>query len=195
MGSKSFADYWIKPFQFFNFFPTAAVMILVGGSAMTTIDTMINGTEPTLDEGKWTAVMALLVLVLSMAPDLSHVWQISFAGCIAVLMITSYCIAGSAAALDDTLVERNYGRPEVVEGRPKDFAFSVMTAFGEILFGYGFHTVLPDIQASLHDKNSSDAHSDTKMALRVVFSYSYPTYMVRFDFGVCLCLDFLVNTA
>ena len=46
------------------------------------------------------------------------------------------------------------------------------------MFGYGFHAVLPDIQASLHDHNTKDSKSDMKKAVTAAFSFSYPAYII-----------------
>ncbi len=179
MGRPEFAKRWIQPFQFLNFFPATAVMILVGGEAMATMDSMSHdNNDPALEQNLWTIIMGVLVLILSMAPDLNHIWQLSAVGCVAVLMITAYCIVGSSVALAvaDSTVEPEYGRPS--NESTADFAFSVTTAFGSILFGYGFHAVLPNIQASLNEKCSRNVHENTKKAVVAVFSYSYPAYLV-----------------
>ncbi|KAL3911136.1 MAG: hypothetical protein SGILL_007402, partial [Bacillariaceae sp.] len=176
MERPKFAVYVIRPLQFFNFFPTAAVMILIGGQAMATMDLMANDGVGTFHQRFWTMIMGLLVLLLSMAPDLSHLWQISAVGCVAVFVMTFYCIVGSSEAIHDPSFVQDYGRVDNETG--SEFVFSLMASFGSIIFGYGFHSLLPDIQASLHEKSSTNARGDMKKAVSVVYSYSYPAYMV-----------------
>merc|ERR1712224_707440 len=53
-----------------------------------------------------------------------------------------------------------------------------MSSFGSVLFGYGFHAVLPDIHASLHDHSTKDSKSDMKKAVTAAFSFSYPAYLI-----------------
>lgn len=173
MGRKNFANWYVRPFQYLNFFPTAAVMILVGGNAMSTMDTMTNGTS-SLSVRSWSVVMGAIVMTLSLLPDLAHVWQVSLFGSISVFLITFYCIAGSSMAISDNVITPSYDQP--LEDTTR-YAFTAMAAFGDILFGYGFHTVLPDISASLHE-TSNEAHSDTKKAVTAAFSYSYPAYLI-----------------
>jgi len=185
MGIEGWANYWVRPFQYLNFFPTVAVMILVGGQSMLTMDIMSNGVDinagndkigGSLSERSWIAIMGAIVMLLSLLPDLHSIWQVSLFGSVSVVLITFYCIAGPSVAIAEDFTTPDYGRPA---GQNRmEYTFSVMTSFGEILFGYGFHTVLPDIQASLHDSSSNDAHADTRKAVTASFSYSYFAYMV-----------------
>jgi len=176
MGREGFANVWVRPFQYLNFFPTVAVMILIGGQAMSTMDEMSNGSdEQVLSERMWTVVMGGLVMSLSLLPDLHHVWQVSMLGSLSVFLITFYCIAGSSMAIRREQLSPDYSQPNT---DPTEYAFSVMTSFGDILFGFGFHTVLPDISASLHDSSSKDAHRDTRKAITAAFTFSYPAYIL-----------------
>jgi len=103
---------------------------------MSTMDAMSNGVDDQVLSLKlWTVVMGAIVMALSLLPDLAHLWQISLFGSISVFLITFYCIAGSSVAIADGLAAPDYGRPD---SDATDFAFSVMTSFGDILFGYGF---------------------------------------------------------
>ena len=100
----------------FFFFPTSAVMILLGGQAMATIDAMSQGATVTylggdcggyivdttaskLPKRVWTVIMGCLVLVLSMAKDMSSMWQISAVGTLSVFVIVLYSIVGSSVVL------------------------------------------------------------------------------------------------
>jgi len=123
----------------------------------------------------WTIIMGAIVMALSLLPDLAHVWQVSLVGSISVFLITFYCIAGSSVAIGDGVTAPDYDRPE---DDTAGFSFSLMTSFGDVLFGYGFHAALPDITASLHTSSSDDAHRDGRKAVTATFAYSYPAYIL-----------------
>ena len=53
---QGFSNYGVRPFQLLNFFPTATVMILVGGTAMFTLDGL-DGNQK-LDETAWIAIVS-----------------------------------------------------------------------------------------------------------------------------------------
>ena len=55
---QGFSNYGVRPFQLLNFFPTAAVMILVGGTSMFTLDGL-DGNQ-TLDQTAWIAIVSYL---------------------------------------------------------------------------------------------------------------------------------------
>jgi amino acid permease len=118
--------------------------------------------------------MGGIVVLLSLLPDLNHIWQLSAVGCLAAFMIIGYCIAGSSVAISEGF-ETDMGRPD---DEPIHSTFKTFTAFGEILFGYGFHALLPDIQASLHDHDTKDAHKDTKKAVTASFAIAGPAYLI-----------------
>ena len=118
-------------------------------------------------------------MVLSLLPDLNRAWQISVMGALAAFIITGYSIGGSCVALfDDSISETvEFDRPPATDGS-KDQIFALMASFGDILFGYGFHAVLPDIHASLHHHSTKDSKTDMKKAITAAFSFSYPAYLV-----------------
>eukprot|EP00529_Nitzschia_sp_RCC80_P024138 CAMPEP_0113446716 /NCGR_PEP_ID=MMETSP0014_2-20120614/3857_1 /TAXON_ID=2857 /ORGANISM="Nitzschia sp." /LENGTH=448 /DNA_ID=CAMNT_0000337831 /DNA_START=505 /DNA_END=1848 /DNA_ORIENTATION=+ /assembly_acc=CAM_ASM_000159 len=169
---QGFSNYGVRPFQLLNFFPTAAVMILVGGTAMFTLDGLDDNQK--LDQTAWIAIMGGIVLALSLLPDLSHIWQISALGCVAAFMIVGYSIGGSSVAIAEDF-ETDIGRPEESTIHTM---FRTMSSFGSIIFGYGFHAVLPDIQSSLHEHDSQNAHKDTKKAVTIAFSIAGPAYLI-----------------
>jgi hypothetical protein len=202
-------------FQLCFFFPTSAVMILLGGNALGTIDLMSQGATVTYLGGDcggysvdmsasklsmkvWTVIMGCLVLLLSMAKDMSSMWQISAAGTVAVFMIVLYSIVGSSIALsDDSSVPVSYNAKECISSGDK-YAAELLTAFGSVVFGYGFHAVLPDIQTSLHETDSNNVHKDMKKAISGAFSIAFPSYFVIAllgfaAFGVSVASDLLVS--
>jgi len=114
----------IRPFQFFVFFPTSSVMILIGGQAMQTIDLMAKGatisyggcgygyaydtTVSTISSKVWSIIMGGIVMILSQSKDMEQYPQISAIGTLSVFMIVAYCIVGSGIALADDNVEASY---------------------------------------------------------------------------------------
>ncbi len=197
------------------FFPISAVMILLGGQAFATIDLMSQGATVTYLGGDcggyivdmtasklgmeiWTVVMGCLVLLLSMAKDMSSMWQISAVGTVAVFMIVLYSIVGSSIALsDDSSVPVTYNAKECISSGDK-YAAELLAAFGSFISGYGFHAVLPDIQTSLHETDSNNVHKVMKKAITAAFSIAFPSYFVIAllgfaAFGVSVASDLLLS--
>ena len=182
-------------FQLCFFFPTSAVMILLGGQAMATIDAMSQGATVTylggdcggyivdttaskLPRRVWTVIMGCLVLVLSMTKDMSSMWQISAVGTLSVFVIVLYSIVGSSVVLSQESTVPNYDVQEECISTGDNYAAELLTAIGSIIFGYGFHVVLPDIQTSLYDTESNNIHKDMKKAITGAFSIAFPSYLV-----------------
>ena len=182
-------------FQMFWFFPTSAVMTLLGGQALAVIDGMSAGDTVTYLGGDcgeysvdtsasklslkvWIIIMGCLILLLSMAKDMSSMWQISAVGTLSVFVIIMYAIVGSSIVLsEDSGVPKAYDAEECIS-TGDTYAAELLTAFGSIIFGYGFHVVLPDIQTSLHDTESNNMHKDMKKAITGAFSIAFPSYLV-----------------
>ena len=187
-------------------------MILLGGEAMQTIDLMVGGAVVSYSEcggykfdcscekiskQVWTIIMGSIVLVLSMTKDMEGVWQISALGTISVFVIVGCCIVGSIIALANPDYTPGYDAMEcLVPG--DEYAAELLTAFGSIIFGYGFHAVVPDIQASLHSSGSTNTHKDMKKAITSAFSIALPAYLVIAllgfaAFGVNVASDMLLS--
>ena len=162
-------------------------MIVVGGGAFVELDVLAQqgGTaEPVLSTHVWMVLDAIIVLLLSLFPDLNRAWQISVLGAVAAFIIVIYSIAGSVvgivdntdAAMESTADTVTYVQPDSVT-TTLEYNFSIMASFGSILFGYGFHQVLPDIQASLQDHSTTDSKADMRKAITTAFACSYPAYL------------------
>jgi amino acid permease len=211
-GGRHHRDWLIIVFQLLVMFPTSCVMILLGGEAMQTIDLMVEGAAVSysecggykfdcscekLSKQVWTIIMGSIVLVLSMTKDMEGVWQISALGTISVFVIVGYCIVGSIIALANPEYTPGYDAMECLV--PGDaYAAELLTAFGSIIFGYGFHAVVPDIQASLHSSGSTNTQKDMKKAITSAFSIALPAYLVIAllgfaAFGVNVASDMLLS--
>jgi len=116
-------------------------------------------------------------MILSLLPDLNRAWQVSVVGAFAAFLIVGYSIGGSIVALVDNDEPVMYAHPASITEQPI-YDFTLMSSFGSIMFGYGFHSVLPDIHASLHDHNTKDSKTDMKKAVSAAFCFSYPAYLI-----------------
>eukprot|EP00986_Skeletonema_menzelii_P014518 scaffold9702_cov101-Skeletonema_menzelii.AAC.4 len=145
----------------------------------------------------WTIIMGCIVLLLSLTKDMSSMWQISAVGTLSVFVIVLYCIVGSSIALAENTLTPQYNAEECVNA-DDSFAAELLTGFGSVIFGYGFHAVLPDIQTSLLETDSNTAHKDIKKAITGAFSVAFPAYLVIAllgfaAFGVSVASDVLVS--
>jgi len=181
-----FSNYTVRPAQYVNFFLTTATMILIGGGAFAELDVLAQqgGTaDPVLSKHVWMVLDALVVLLLSLLPDLNRAWQISVLGAVAAFIMVIYSIAGSIVGIVDNTDAALLGTATVTYVQPDsvtttlEYNFSIMASFGSILFGYGFHQVLPDIQTSLQDHSTHDAKADMRKAVTTAFACSYPAYL------------------
>lgn len=161
----------VRPFQFFVFFPVVAVMVLIGGEALTRMDQM-DGNQR-LSDKEWGIAMGGIIFVLSLIPDLSKAWYVSIAGTIAAFLIIFYSILGSSMAIADGIdnEQKHWNTQD-----PK-YIFGVLAEFGSVLFGYGFHSMLPDIQASLHIKDKTDRAENMMKAVTSSFCLAGPAYL------------------
>jgi len=172
---KGYSRYTVRPAQYLMFFPTVAIMILIGGQALSSIDLLVDGKQ-TLSLHTWTVIDACLVMVLSLLPDLNRAWQVSVMGALSALVIIGYCIGGSFVTMFDDAVSETveFDRPSATDTSQ---TYTLLASFGDILFGYGFHAILPDIQASLQNR-TKDSKKDTKKAVTLAFALSYPAYLI-----------------
>jgi amino acid permease len=124
--------------------------------------------------------MGLLILSLSMTSNLNNAWFISIFGFIAAVAISIYSIVGSGIAISENNEEDdiNFAIPSHVGDSKIGLYMGVMSAVGSIVFAYGYHSVMPDIQASLHEHNTADAHRDMKKATTFAYMFAFPAYMM-----------------
>ena len=182
-----FSHYTVRPAQYVNFFLLTAVLILVGGSAFVELDVLAQGgtADPVLSKRVWMVLDAVVVLLLSLFPNLNRAWQVSVLGAVAAFIIVIYSIAGSVvgivdnntdATMESTIDTVTYVQPDSVT-TTLEYNFMVMASFGSILFGYGFQLILPDIQASLQEHSTKDANADMRKAFTTASACSSPAYL------------------
>ena len=122
--------------------------------------------------------MAVGVFFLSLLPDLSSAWQISCLGFISAIVIVLFATIGPIVVLASGENEDvTHGRPTGVDTN-LDFIMGVFAAFGNFIFAWGYHVIMPDIQASLHDHNTADAHRDMTKATTFAYSLSTPFFIM-----------------
>lgn len=174
---EGWSRFTVRPAQFLAFFPTAAVMMVIGGTALHEIDTLVDGKE-TLSMRLWLVIDAIAVLLMSMLPDLDRAWYVSALGALSILVIVLYIIVGTSIAVAQGDSETaDFDRPPESSGS-NDQLYKTMASFGDFLFGFGFNAILPDIHASLHEKSAENSRKDMKKTLTGAYSFAYPAYMV-----------------
>ena len=59
-----YSRFTVRPAQFLNFFPTTAVMILIGGQSLATIDSLVGDGIQTLSVTWWIIIVSLYILYI-----------------------------------------------------------------------------------------------------------------------------------
>ena len=175
-------------------FSANAIMILLGGEALHAIDLLTHNATVTYLGGNcgefiidreasklsarvWILIMGCFVLLPSMTKDLSSMWQISAIGTASVIAIVLCSIVGSIIAFSDKYKATYDGRECVAAN--EIYAAELLTAFGSIIFGFGYHSVQPDIQSSLLiETDPNNLHKDMKKAIIAAFSIALLSYLV-----------------
>jgi len=171
---EGWSKWRVKPLIFISFFPTVAIMILIGGDALHSIAQM-GRNDGLVSKAIWGWIMGAFVFSVSLIPDLSQAWPVSVVGSIAAFMLVGYAIAGSAIWLEQcTPSNENFASHDDVTSQ----VFSAFTAMGAILFGYGFQPVLPDIQASMDIKDRKERSKQMMRAVNWSFGLVCPSYLV-----------------
>jgi len=180
MGGTWFSTRVLRPFQILFLFPISAVFLVLGGGAMYELDMITNGNgdSTALSHKVWVSIMAVGVFFLSLLPDLSSAWQISCLGFISAIVIVLFATIGPIVVLASGENEDvTHGRPTGVDTN-LDFTMGVFAAFGNFIFAWGYHVIMPDIHASLHDHNTADAHRDMTKATTFAYSLSTPFFIM-----------------
>merc|ERR1712032_1431560 len=73
---KGWSNLRVKPFVYLNFFPTVAIMILIGGNGLYT-RVQIGRQDELLSRNAWGVIMGAVVFLISLIPDLSKAWPVS----------------------------------------------------------------------------------------------------------------------
>lgn len=170
-----FANVYIRPFQLLLFFQVGVLDALVAGQAFADLDESSR-----LSQSWWIVISGAIVFLLALAPTLSQMWQLSMIGSISAVAGSIVLVIASGISIGNgSREEINFDRPPVVGegGATLDFAMGVLNSFGIIAFAYGGHSVLPDVQASLHKHDMAKSHRSMIKGLTAAYSLIFPCYL------------------
>lgn len=178
-----FSIYYVRPFQALLFFQVAVIDALVTGQSMQAMDQLsTNDGTSRISSSWWIVIAGVLVFLLALIPTLSQMWQLSLFGTLTAVGGELTLVIGCAVALaNHSTQDITFGRPPVSDGQTNatlDFTMGVLNAFGLLAFAYGGHSVLPDIQASLHQTDVADSHRSMRKGLIAAYAIVFPSYLV-----------------
>ena len=120
-------------------------------------------------------IMGAVVFVISLLPDLSEAWPVSVVGSVAAFLIVSYALAGSSLWIERCDISENYRHHDWAGTDP---VFGIMSSFGSFMFGYGFHSIVPDITSSLHIHEKKERARQMMTAVKLSFGFVGPSYLI-----------------
>ncbi|CAE7213437.1 GAT1 [Symbiodinium natans] len=166
-----FAKWWIRPFQFIVVYQVTVLTALTLGQTFFALDGLCSPAGH-MNLSWWTVIGGAFTFLISLCPSLSHMWQCSFVGFLAVIaFVVLTCVACILSIQSE--VDADYGRPQ-----GESFVFGVMDSFGVLAFSYGGHAVLPDLQASLRSPTVERAHAAMHRGLLAAYGVIAPCYAV-----------------
>jgi amino acid permease len=148
-----------------------------------------NSNSDVFPDKAYGGIMGLFILILSFAPNLSKAWFISAIGLVGSILIACYGVFGSSYVIsksNDDSSDVSYDRPAATNpngNESLEYAMTVVSEFGSIIFSFGYPIVIPNIQASLHDHSTVDCNRDMKKANTAAYSLSYPSLMLTAILG------------
>jgi hypothetical protein len=181
-----FSNWFLRPFQLLLFFQVAIIGALITGQSFLALALDARGGDDSgLSQSAWIGIAGAVIFLLSLIPTLSQMWQLSLLGTVCGVAATVVALVGCIIAMVEGSRETaHFGRPPTVgtgvsaEG---DYAFGVLSAFGIIAFAYGGHSVLPDVQASLHNNDVASSHRSMVKGLTYAYYIIAPCY-----FAICI---------
>lgn len=126
--------------------------IRLGPSRSCWLDTLSSTTDNgLLSHTLWIILSGAIVLILSLTPSLSDVWQLTFMGTLMVVAAVISFLVGASLSIDSgSQGDVDYGRPTMEGSSELCFPFRGMSSFGIVTFLLSGHLlVLPNLQASL----------------------------------------------
>ncbi|KAL7551409.1 hypothetical protein ACHAWF_014600 [Thalassiosira exigua] len=165
---------WVRPFQGLVFLTVLIATVIIVGEFLIEMDGLRNDGKQTLQNSAWTAISGLLLLIVSLAPDVEKSWQVSFIGTVATIVAIIMTIVASGLSIGQE-PDVSYDRPE---GTQLEFAIGVMTSFGILAFGYGGHSVIPDVHASLGHEDAKESRRSMLKAWRCAYFVIAPSYIL-----------------
>jgi len=166
-----FAKWWIRPFQFIVVYQVTVLTALTLGQTFFALDELFSPAAH-LKSSWWTIIGGAFTFLIGLCPSLSHMWQVSCVGSIAVVVFVVLTFVGCILSILSQETDVDFGRPNDGEG----FVFGVMNSFGVLAFSYGGHAVLPDLQASLRSPTVERAHAAMNRGLMAAYAIIVPCY-------------------
>ncbi|CAE7174489.1 GAT1 [Symbiodinium pilosum] len=166
-----FAKWWIRPFQFIVVYQVTVLTALTLGQTFFALDSLFSPASH-LNLSCWTIIGGGFTFLIALCPSLSHMWQCSFVGSLAVIAFVIMTFISCILSILSRDEEADFGWPD--DGAA--FAFGVMDSFGVLAFSYGGHAVLPDLQASLRSATVESAHASMHRALIAAYAVIVPCY-------------------
>ena len=165
---------WVRPFQGIVFATVVIGTVIGMGQLMATMDQEYDGTQD-VSNSAWIAISGLMLLIVSLAPNVEKSWAVSLVGTVATLVAVVLLIVGSGVAIGKNADDVSYGRPD---GSSRDYAIGVLESFGIIAFVYGGHSVIPDVHHSLGHETARESRSAMTKAWRFSYCIIAPSYLV-----------------
>ena len=165
---------WVRPFQGIVFATVVIATVIGMGQLMGTMDQEYDGTQD-VSNSAWIAISGLMLLIVSLAPNVEKSWTVSLVGTIATLVAVVLLIVGSGVAIGKNADDVSYGRPD---GSSRDYAIGVLESFGIVAFVYGGHSVIPDVHHSLGHETAHESRSAMTKAWRFSHCIIAPSYLI-----------------
>jgi hypothetical protein len=172
-----FSRRYIRPLQFLVFVPVSIFTILFLGQTLLALTKVSEfaasatyadpaGSPGHLSTTLWVLIAGIACFAFAAVPSIDRMWAASLAGSASGVAGCVLLVAGSAAVLAASGEDSNvdYGRPPGASDA--EFAFGILSAFGNVALAFGGHSVLPVMQASLNEPEPARAQASMQKGLK-----------------------------
>ena len=171
---------WVRPFQGIVFITIMVSTVIAAGQLMVRMDIETDGSQ-NISDSSWYAIAGLMLLIVSLAPDVDKSWTVSFFGSIATVVAVVMYLVGCGVSIGQ-VEDATYGRP--VGDTRIEFVMGIFESFGILAFAYGGHAVIPDVHASLNHQDPKESTNAMMKAWWCAYFLIGPSYLV------VLCLSY-----
>jgi amino acid permease len=189
-----FSRRYIRPLQFLVFVPVSIFTILFLGQtlmALTKVAAFIANsafTDPNSASGylsttMWVLIAGIACFAFAAVPSIDRMWGASLAGSLSGVLGCVLLVAGSVVVLAVNKGNNSYDNAAVEYGRPPEtsndeYAFGILSAFGNVALAFGGHSVLPVMQTSLNEPKSAHAQASMRKGLKGAYVLLTSFYFV-----------------
>lgn len=167
-----FSHYFIRPFQLIIFFTVGTITMLLTGQLMQSLQNAWGSSY--LQQQAWIVISGIIVLLLALIPTLSQMWQLSLLGTVTAIAASILMIIGSAIAVcNDSREDIDHRKPTT----GSTYSYGILVGFGIIAFAFGGHSVLPDIQTSLHCDTRTEGNRAMLRGISGAYLLIVPCYL------------------